>query len=447
MRKPKPPPPFNELVRRSAVSDRDRFAFLVDLSGRQAPPRDYPHWDVLRRLPPPEGITAEEWWLVLKLQRLPVLRPLPLLDRAGEPFRFTVPDTVQEQLHHIDMGAAGTIGIPQPVTNPQARDQYYVRSLIQEAITSSQLEGAVTTREVAKEMIRTGRRPRDRSERMILNNYLTMQRVSDIKAEPLSADLVFGIHRLVTDQTLDEEDAAGRLRRLDERRVVASMEGEVFHEPPPAEQLPERLEAMCAFANGRTPNYFVHPVVRAIILHFWVAHDHPFVDGNGRTARALFYWAMLHRGFWLFEFISISGILLRAPVQYARSFLHTETDDNDVTYFLVAQSDVIRRALEELHSYIDRKSQEVQALESQLHGLTALNHRQVALITNALKHPHQSYTIASHQESHRVAYQTARTDLLDLHQRGLLEMKKRGKAFAFTVLSNLSERLEQLERE
>jgi len=89
----------------------------------------------------------------------------------------------------------------------------------------------------------------------------------------------------------------------------------------------------------------------------------------------------------------------------------------------------------------------VQALESQLHGLTALNHRQVALITHALKHPHQSYTIASHQESHRVAYQTARTDLLDLHQRGLLEMKKRGKAFAFTVLSNLSERLEQLERE
>jgi Fic family protein len=63
----------------------------------------------------------------------------------------------------------------------------------------------------------------------------------------------------------------------------------VFHTPPPAAELPARLEAMCDFANSKTPDTFIHPVVRGIFLHFWLAYDHPFVDGNGRTARALFY--------------------------------------------------------------------------------------------------------------------------------------------------------------
>ena len=87
-----------------------------------------------------------------------------------------------------------------------------------------------------------------------------------------------------------------------------------------------------------------HHHIRAIILHFWLAYGHPFVDGNGRTARALFYWAMLHEGYWLFEFISISNILRKAPAQYGLSFLYSETDDNDLTYFIVAQTKVIRRA-------------------------------------------------------------------------------------------------------
>ena len=60
---------------------------------------------------------------------------------------------------------------------------------------------------------------------------------------------------------------------------------------------------------------FIHPMIRSIILHFWLAYDHPFVDGNGRTARALFYWSMLRHGYWLFEFISISQIILKGPDQ------------------------------------------------------------------------------------------------------------------------------------
>ncbi|MCC7414395.1 MAG: Fic family protein [Gammaproteobacteria bacterium] len=268
-----------------------------------------------------------------------------------------------------------------------------------------------------------------------------MVRITGLKTQALSLDVIFEIHSLVTEKTLDDSTAAGRFRRPDEERFVGDNFGKVFFVPPEAEELPRRMRVMCDFANGTTPDFFIHPVIRAIILHFWVAYDHPFVDGNGRTARALFYWAMLRANYWLFEFISISSILRKAPIRYARSFLLTETDDNDLTYFIVAQAKVIRRAINELHAYIDRKTEEIRKLESHLRALNLFNHRQVDLIRHALKHPCQTYTIESHQRSHGVAYQTARTDLLHLASDGILERKKRGKRMVFLVPADVTERL------
>lgn len=442
MKIPQKPPAWPDILRRL---DPDRLVELVSSARSRLGDSEYLHWDVLRRHTPPNGLAREEWWLATKLARLDTLKSIGLTDRHGHPFQFSVPDVVSAELHKIDRGAGSMVNVPEPIMNPQTRDRYLISSLMEEAITSSQLEGAITTRAVAREMIRTGRAPRDVSEQMILNNYRTMRRVRDVQGEPLTPSLVFDLHRRITESTLDDEAGAGRFRTPDEKRVVGDDEGVVYHEPPSASELPIRMEAMCAFANGDAPGYFVHPAVRAIILHFWLAYDHPFVDGNGRTARALFYWAMLRADYWIFEFISISTILRRAPIQYGRSFLYTETDDNDLTYFLIAQTKVIREAVHELHKYIARKTAELREASLQIRALDLFNHRQVALIRHALTHPGHRYTVASHKASHGVAYQTARTDLLDLEQRGVLELRKRGKPMVFTIPKDLSARLTKLE--
>ena len=314
-----------------------------------------------------------------------------------------------------------------------------IRSLMEEAITSSQLEGAVTTREVAKEMLRTGRNPLDKSERMILNTFITMRRIRELRGQRLTPELVFELHRLVTEGTLDKPDAAGRFRRPDELITVEDDDGNIMHLPPKAEELPDRLKLMCDFANGEPVEPFIHPAIRAMILHFWLAHDHPFVDGNGRTARALFYWAMLKSDYWLFEYVSISDVLKRAPIKYYRAFLLTETDENDLTYFLLHQSEVIRKAISSLHDYISRKTREVRDSERMLRNWRHLNHRQQALIGHALRHPDNSYTVEGHQRSHDTSYNTARTDLQSLVEEGLLEQRKSGKKMIF----HTSARLEQ----
>jgi Fic family protein len=197
---------------------------------------------------------------------------------------------------------------------------------------------------------------------------------------------------------------------------------------------------MCRFANDQPTEGFLHPVIRSILLHFWLAYDHPFEDGNGRTARAIFYWSMLKHGYWLTEFLSISTILKRAPGQYARAFLYTETDGLDTTYFVLNQLKVICGAISELHAYLARKARQVRETEKLLRQAD-LNHRQVALLSHALRHPDAEYTFHSHQTSHGVVYQSARTDLLDLELRGLLERRTVGQRFVFRPVPDLSERL------
>jgi len=398
---------------------------------------DYRHWDELKYRTPPAGLTHEGWWLALKYQRMVGWKSISLKDKRGCSFGFSITYRISKQLHGIDLGAGGRIGMPEPVTNPETRDQYLIRSLMEEAITSSQLEGAVTTREVATAMLRSGRKPKDRSEKMILNNYRTMRLIREVKDRPLTPELVFEIHRAITEGTLDKPDAAGRFRRADELVTVEDDAGEIMHLPPAADELTERLQAMCEFANEKDSEPFVHPVIRAMILHFWLAYDHPFLDGNGRTARALFYWAMLHSDYWLFEFISISDVLKRAPAKYYKAFLHTETDGNDLTYFLLHQSDVIRKAIENLHEYIARKTREARENQSRLRDMRHLNHRQQALVGHALRHPGTVYTIEGHQRSHDTAYNTARTDLLGLADQGLFLKGQSGKKMVFHPTSDL----------
>ena len=439
MKKPETPPTFLALMKSLPKPER----LLEILNSVASPTADglYQHWDDLKYRQPPAGLSRDEWWLALKFHRQTGSRSIPLKDTAGNNFRFSVPDLVADLLHQIDRVGGTFVQIPEQVTSAEHRDRYVVRSLMEEAITSSQLEGAATTREVAKKMLAEGRKPRDRSERMIVNNYATMRRILDLRDKPLTADMVFQIHREISEDALDIPDGAGRFRRADEDINVSDIEGTVFHTPPPASELPARLEAMCDFANGKTPDFFVHPVIRGIILHFWLAYDHPFVDGNGRTARALFYWQMLHSGYWLFEFISISQFLRKAPVQYGTAFLHTETDENDLTYFLIHQAEIIRRALKELHDYVARKSSETRACLDALQKHPELNHRQQSLISHAVRHPGFVYNIAGHGTRHAVVYQTARTDLLSLAKLKLLEQRKAGRTLVFVAPKDLELRL------
>lgn len=445
MKPPQRPPGFADLL--AELSEPARLIDLMSTAATVDPKGRYLHWDDMRNRTPPAGLSRREWWLATSLARRSMSLDVPLTATDGRPFRFCNVERVQEMVHRIDRQASGQILAPERVTSLRSSDRYLVSSLEEEAITSSQLEGASITRRVAKELLATGRRPRNRSEQMIVNNFAAMLFAQEFAGDDLTPEMVLELHRIVTEDTLDDPNDAGRLQApADERIGVYWHDGTLLHAPPPAIELPSRLEALCRFANGDEGDRlrFVHPVVRAIIVHFWLAYDHPFVDGNGRTARALFYWAMLHEGYWLAQYLSISSILRKAPARYARSYLHAETDDNDLTYFVIYQLQVIERAIDSLYAYLERKVAETRELEGLLYGSPQLNHRQLVVVQDALRDVGAPFTIAAHARRHRVAYESARSDMLGLERLGLFSKSRVGKKFVFRATPDLPERLRRL---
>lgn len=413
-----------------------QWALVLEAYEKLVPEDCYQHWEELKKLQQPEGISHEIWWSALKLARSSRMRHLPLYDRRGKAFGFNQPEGLVELQHQLDHDWNKGDVRPGDLSRATARARF------EESIASARLAGATTPHAVAMEILRTGRLLGGRSEQMIVNEHLAQEWVHGQQGRELSPEGVLGLHRRITTGTLDEPGAAGRLRRNGEEAAQADPAGVIQHVPPPAGELPGRMEQMCTFANGRAPDFFIHPVIRAVILHFWLAHDRPFLDGNGRTARALFHWAMLHQGYPLFDRIALSPVLLQAPADYARAFQDTETDDNDLTYFILHQATAIRKAVESMRARTEQKTNEAREAQQKLRGFTELNPRQRALIAHALRTPEARYVIAGHQRSHGVTHQTARDDLFDLLRRELLAVGKEGRRYVFRAPTDLPQRLQ-----
>lgn len=432
-------PKVEEYIARPGI---DLVQVLLHSSAEANRTDRYLSWDELRYRRAPESLSTEAWWVGVKLHRMQARQIIQLRDKKGEAFSYSVTRMMQALLHQIDMKGGGIIHTSnQGTLNEADRNRYLMTSLMEEAIMSSLLEGAVVTRTEARELLRSNRRPINDHERMVANNYRTMQLILGWKDEPLTPERILSLHRSMTEGTITPAEKAGALRSAaDNVRIEASVSGEVVHFPPPAEQLPQRLEALCTFANSADGEY-MHPVLRAIVLHFWLAYDHPFVDGNGRTARALFYWAMLKAGYWLFEYISISQEIYRHAKTYYQAFINSEEDDNDLNYFLTNQLSCINNSITSLLNYLHQRIEEQNKLATQIRNRLDFNHRQKALLAQFLKNPELTTSVTAHCREFQTVRQTARTDLNALVQAGLLETRKVGKEFIYSPVPDLNARI------
>jgi Fic family protein len=404
----------------------------------------YLHWEELRRRPVPDGLNHLQTWGAMKLARRRLLKRLPFIDKHGVNFTYAEPDRIRRELRFLDLYCAGNLSIGKTLSGESENQAYLARSILEEPISSSILEGAATTRARAREMIEQQQKPRDQSEQMILNNYLAMQEIAHLKDEPLSVELVLHIHRTITEGTLDNPAKSGVFRdAADEIDVVDNL-GNILHHPPDANELKQRMSLLCDFANGSEQDEpFLHPIVRAMILHFMLAYDHPFVDGNGRVARALFYWSVLRSGYWIMKYVSISHFIQKASGQYGMAFLKVETDDADMTYFLDNQLGVLRLAVVELQKYLERQQKKFQAFESLLRANRdyKFNLRQTTLLKEFVKGHIMKVIIGDHQKRFNVSYLTARKDLEDLVSAQLLQKNKIGRQSIYIANAELAQKL------
>ena len=398
---------------------------------------EYLYWDKVK-YHTPKNLAPEDFWNAVKRSRTIGRK---IVNFFGIPFFYRETSKMQELLHNFDMNFGGTLASSN-ILSDKNRQYYLLSSIMEEAIASSQMEGAATTRKVAKEMLRRQAKPKDMSEQMILNNYNTIRYLSEHKDDDFSPELLLEIHKQISEKTLDDKNAEGKFRTDDNIFVVNGITGEVAHEPPSYAEIPSAVSRLCDFINHETKK-FIHPIIKAIIIHFMISYLHPFVDGNGRTARSLFYWYMLKKGYWLTEYLSISRIIYKSKVQYERAFLYTENDDFDLGYFIQYNLKVLNQAFEELKIYLERKSKENRALLE--YRIPGLNERQIQIAKICSENPNTMFTSKDLETRFTVSVKTIRSDLEGLVEAGLMKTIPINKRLTgYTRSDDFEERLAEI---
>ncbi|MBQ9970974.1 MAG: Fic family protein [Elusimicrobiaceae bacterium] len=404
----------------------------------------YDYWTEFQYKPLPEGITPDVAWALREINLAGQRIKTPIKDRSGIPFTYSLTPNAQKILHFIDRGSQSSFPI-NDLREVDDKKRYLLSSLMEEAIASSMIEGAATTRKEAKEMLLSQRAPHKKAEWMVVNNYTAIRHIKDNIGQPLSKELLLELHKILTNNTFSEKEKedSGRFRRPipeDDGVAVYDVDGTILYQPPNGKEFPQLIDELITFANTNHNGNdapFIHPVIKAIILHFWIGYIHPFADGNGRVARSLFYWFMLKQGYWIFEYISISRLVLKRSGQYKRAYLYSELSENDLNYFLLFNLSIIERSILAMTRYI--KSKETEQAENRFlfEKLPTINLRQRDILINAIKHPNREYTIAKHSALHGIAYATARQDFLSLAALGLFIKQQRNKSFIFIPVKDL----------
>lgn len=398
----------------------------------------YFHWDELRfHQPLPNKLDPVLAWAALAINRTQIKVELPLTFNRKKQISCVPSACCQEQLRYIDLEAGGNLGMT-ATAFPRKQGKYLYNSLMEEAIASSQLEGASTTLEVAKDMLRTERKPQTVAEQMIFNNYQAMLEIRKFKSAQLTPKLICHLQSILTHDTMNErQHGIGMFRKeADTVHVVDNRTQEVLHTPPAYDQIQKLVEELCRFANTESKPW-IHPIIKGAVLHFMLGYIHPFIDGNGRTARALFYWFMLKNQYWLFEYLPISRIIIKAPIKYSRAYLYSETDSGDVTYFVRYNVKCLAQAVKEFHEYLRQEVSAAKEAEGLLDSHPELNHRQRLILAEYVKGSKDYLTIAGHQNKNNISQPTALKDLNQLAERGWLTKVKDGRVWHFVPTENL----------
>jgi len=406
MHLPRNPPRIEAILldeqKSKAVLSEEIKEFAKDFNKR------YLHWSEVR-MRDTGPFDSDTVWARMKLVRMDNSITLVF---GKTHYHYLMSDRMMKMLHEFDMRAS--VGLFPDTIEPHRKAYYSVSSLMEESIASSQMEGAVTTTKKAKEMLRKNIRPKDKSERMIVNNYRAMLFIKEHTEQPLTPEFIRDIHKIVTEGTLDEK-YMGVFRDNDDVVVQDSLSGEVFHQPIPRDEVESAIQQLCDFINDE--GEFLHPVIKGIILHYAIAYIHPFEDGNGRVARTLFYWYELKSGYWLMEYLALSRYIKDHKGKYEESYVFGETDGNDMTYFILYNLRALMDSVDKFEDYLKRKIEEERSTSIRLSDY-GLNDRQIRIIASIMNGG--TVSVRSIENQYKVSLNTARADVKRLIEAGLL---------------------------
>jgi len=367
-----------------------------------------------------------EVWQEIQEARKAKAESLALRDEKGRNFWYVNTKPLQAKLHQIDSRGKDSL---YSYIKPEIENELVFDSIIEEAWASNIIEGAFTTHKRAQELVRRNLTPKDKNELMMKNNHQAMTFIIENRESDFSIDFILNLHRIITQDTLEDPEYAGKFR--DDDVFIRDKTNTVIFKPMTAEKIENSLKNLVTWVNTQSDKDFIHPIVKASIIHFFLVYVHPFFDGNGRTARALFYFYLLKNRYDFFKYFSISALIAKQKEKYYKAIKEVEDYDDDLTYFLLYSADVVMKSIDEILDKIAKKYTSDRISKSLDIKGVYLNKRQKKLIKILIDQDHKNITTRRYQKIFKVSYGTARSDLNELSDKGLLQKKKLGKGFLY----------------
>jgi Fic family protein len=376
----------------------------------------------------PGELNLLEVWREIQEDRKSRGEVLDLQDERGEKFWYVNLKPLQAKLHQID--SRGKDSLCSHI-KPGIENELILDSIIEEAWASNVIEGAFTTHKRAQELVRRNLTPKDKNELMTKNNHLAMTYILENRDSAFDINFILKIHQIITQGTLEEPEYAGKFR--DDEVFIRDKTNEVIFKPMAAEKIEPCLNNLVIWVNTHSDEDFIHPVVKASIIHFYLVYVHPFFDGNGRTARALFYFYLLKNHYGFFKYFSISALIATQREKYYKAIKDVEDYDNDLTYFLLYFADVVSKSIGEIINRIVRKYRSDIISKNLISKGIYLNKRQKKIVKVLIDHDHKNITTRRYEKIFKVSYGTARSDLNEMVENGLLQKRKIGKGFVYST--------------
>jgi Fic family protein len=341
-------------------------------------------------------------------------------------------DTIQKKIESVERLGRNLFDLISQ--NVAFKTDFLLDSTIEEAITSAIYEGAHSTRAQAEQLIASGARPKNKDEWMLVNNFRAMKWVQGNRRQPLSKEVVLQLHKLVTENTLEGDDInfCGKFRN--DKVYVGPHEGVEF----------SLLESVIVEMIELTTNNrrYLHPLVKGILIHYFIGYIHPFFDGNGRTARALFYYKAMKNDLNYVELLSVSAYLKEHGKQYESAFQKVKENDYDVTYFVDFCLDSMSHALKEVSRKINFL---IRLLD--LKERFGLSGQQVGLLQRMALHKFRTIDADEYSKQIAKSREYARRDLKQLLELGFVNELKVGKKLVYKVNAQRLKELYQIGNE
>jgi len=401
----------------------------------------YLYWDKIKYKNFSIKAPIEKIWAAIKLMRWLKSSPTVIKTESTGIFRwYPLLPGLEEFLHKMDLNTGGHLSLTSREIDKKSKMQFISRGIVEEAIASSQLEGANTTRKLAKQFLAEGRKPRTTAEHMILNNYESMKAIEEeIKNKPLSIDLLFELHSMIVKNTVPKSEVHQFRKDADNIVVQDAMGKFIYHTPPGVDFVEKEIQEFIKFANDSLKEEFLHPVIKAIMLHFWMGYLHPFTDGNGRLARLIFYWYLLRKGYWAFSYLPISTIIKKSPSQYENAYIYSEQDDLDLTYFIDYNIRKVNLAMKEFERYVEKTAAKNRSMNRHAKTSYNLNDRQIKLLQYYFENSEEYTTPTMHMNLYQVSKSTAIRDLQELLRQEFVFVKKARKKACYFATDKIKE--------